>query len=836
MTRLIVLSLLTVALATPVRAADAADPSLYEQKVLPLLKRHCYQCHSHDANKAKGGLVLDSRASMLSGGDSGPAIVPGKPDASLLIQAVKHQKSELQMPPKGKLDDPAIETLVTWVKLGAPTPKDTATAKTDAGTSSDATKTHWAFQPLRKPALPELHTPQAAVRNPIDTFVLARLEAAGIGPVGPADRRTLIRRLYLDLIGLPPAPAAVEAFVNDPSPGAVAKLVDRLLQMPEIGERWGRHWLDVARYADSNGGGSESNNTHDNAWRFRDYVITAFNEDKPFDRFVTEQIAGDLLDWTSDEQRRTQLIATGYLLLGPKAFGTGDYEQFRLDTIDEQLDTIGKSLLGLALGCARCHDHKFDPIPTRDYYALTGILASTQSVHRAKGWRQGRTWHSVPLPIEPDMAKALQEAYAKRVKDTNEAKDKAQAEMKELRKRLGELKEDKAPPEKIAEAERAIEALQGKIGKLMSLAKVLPIVSVVPSAMAVEDEPKPVDENIRVRGVPKSKGELVPRGVLTLFPDRDPNAYRIPANASGRLELARWLTDAERGAGHLVARVTVNRVWGHLLGRPIVGSVDNFGVTGEKPTHPELLDHLAATFVEDGWSVKRLIRRIVLSDTYQRAAADDAAAKSADPDNALLWRYQAHRLDVEVLRDSLLALSDQLDRKRGGPTLQHQGLVSFDSDFIVLDTPSPFRRRTVYLPIFRDAFGLDDKLDAMSGMLETFDFADPNVVSGRRGSTTVPTQALFLMNSPFMAEQAKATAQRLLADKQLTTDEQRVDHLFRSALGRPATEGEVERSLAYVRRFVELESRGKDPDEQRLEAWASFCQAVFGSNEFLFLN
>ena len=762
--------------------------------------------------------------------------MPGDPDKSLLIQAVLYKNPDLQMPPKTRLEEKQVAILTTWIKNGAPAPdaqNDKGLAsRFDFGQIRQASQTHWAFQALSKPAPPSINRPDV---TDIDRYIWRKQSEAGIEAVGPADRRTLARRIYFDLVGLPPTPDEVEVFVNDRTPRAFENLVDRLLRWPEFGERWGRYWLDVARYADSNGGGSESNNTHDDAWRYRDYVITAFSQDKPFDQFVLEQIAGDLLDWTSEEQRRAQLIATGFLLMGPKAFGTGDWEQFRLDTVDEQLDTIGKSFLGLAIGCARCHDHKFDPISTRDYYSMAGILSSTFSVERQKGWRQGRTWSKAELPIDPNLAAALKESHKHKLDNAAHAKPEAECAVDEAKRQLEELKEKKAAAKAIADAEKALAVAQRALENSGSIAKVLPIVSPVPTAMAVHDEEKPVDEAIRIRGVPKSKGDVVPRSVLTLFGSGDPSysSFTPPATSSGRLQLARWLTDADRGAGRLVARVFVNRVWGHMIGRPIVESPDNFGLTGQPPSHPELLDYLAASFVEDGWSLKRLVRRIALTRVYQLASADTERGLASDPGNQLLWRHQVRRLDAEAIRDALLSISGQLERTRGGLTLQHQGLISFRSDYVTLETPSPYFRRTVYLPLLRDAIGLNEYADEAMGLLETFDFADMNLVTGQRNSTTVPTQALFLMNSPFMQEQARALARRLL--EKSSSAAERVQYLFLLVYGRPANNQELLNAMDYLFRFGELDDKDS-LSERKIEQWASLCQAVFGRNEFLFLN
>lgn len=829
---LLFLAVLPASAAEPSANGTSYDP----REVLPLLRRHCFECHSHASGKAKGGLVLDSRDAILAGGDSGPALVPGDPEKSLLLQAVRHRHPELKMPPKTRLDDQQVAILTAWIRNGAPVSDAQdhphPASRFEFSRIRQASRTHWAFQPLVKPTPPAIPRPDL---SEIDRFIWQKRSEAGIEAVGPADRRTLARRIFFDLTGLPPAPGDVEAFATSTSPRAFEALVDSLLRSPEFGERWARHWLDVARYADSNGGGSESNNTHDDAWRYRDYVITAFSQDRPFDQLILEQISGDLLESVSEEQRRAQLIATGFLLLGPKAFGTGDWEQFRLDTVDEQVDTIGKAFLGLAIGCARCHDHKFDPISARDYYRMAGILSSTVSVERQKGWRQGRTWSKAELPIDPSLASALKESYTNRLANAAHAKPYAECAVDEARRHLDALRETRADAPAIALAERALAAAQRSLENAGSIAKVLPIVNPVPTAMAVHDDPRPLDEAIRLRGVPKNKGDTIPRGVLT-FLDEDgtpPPAFMPPTNSSGRLQLARWLTDPNQGAGRLVARVFVNRVWGHMLGRPIVETPDNFGLTGQPPTHPELLDYLAAGFIEDGWSLKRLVRRIALTQVYQLAAANAERGLAADPGNRLLWRHHVRRLDAEAIRDALLSISGQLERTRGGLTLQHQGLISFRSDYVTLDTPTPYLRRTVYLPLLRDAIGLNDSADEATGLLETFDFADMNLVTGQRNATTVPTQALFLMNSPFIQEQARALARRLLASSNSATE--RIRHLFLLAYGRPPSSRELLASTDYLFRFDELDVKN-DASERWIDPWASLCQAVLGSNEFLFLN
>ena len=698
---------------------------------------------------------------------------------------------------------------------------------------------HWAFRRLRPQPVP----PSAFGDGDqaIDRFLASAWRQAGIESVGKADRRTIARRLFLDLTGLPPTPEEQEAFLADKDPGAVDRLVDELLERPEFGERWGRHWLDVARYADSNGCSIESNNTYDEAWRYRDYVITALNEDTPFDQFVMEQIAGDLLSAVSQEQRSRQLIATGFLLFGPKAFGTRNWEQFRLDVIDEQIDTVGKAMLGLALGCARCHDHKLDPVTAEDYYALAGIFASTNSVHTEKGWRQGRTWNRVVLPgLNPAAAEVLRREYRQRVEaaDSGKLKEQAEAALKEAKAQLEESKKKESAAEEVAAMQKRLVGLERAVRNSGKAKKVLPIVSPVPVAMAVTDGEKPVDETLRRRGVPGEEGDRIPRRVLPLFRNGDIERFAIPPESSGRLQLARWVVDADHGAGHLLARVNVNRIWGHLMGRPLVASVDNFGQSGATPSHPPLLEHLAVTWVKDGWSVKRLIRRIVRTRAYCLAAIDKPASRKADPSNRLLWRHQTRRIEAEALRDTLLMLHGSLDRQRGGKTLQHLGLITIGSDYMELDTPSPYRRRSVYLPILRDALGFNPLSDEALGLLTTFDFADPNLVCGERTTTTVPTQPLFLLNSSFFIGQCRQIAERMLNDDRSASDRERLEDLFLRVFARPASGQELEEALEYLKAFTEIDSKTEDtnPEQRRLDRWTSLCQALLSTNEFLFLN
>lgn len=838
----------------------ASDPSsdnaFYQTQVLPVLRAHCLECHSHAAGKARGGLVLDSRTSILAGGDSGPAVVPADEEASLLIEAIGYESDDLAMPPQGKIPDEQIEILKKWVQMGLPGPAsgiaepqrppgaETSAAESAAG--ADAT-THWAFQPLQDVSLPPHVKPGAEA---IDHLLDEARRAAGVEAVGPAPRRDVIRRLYLDLIGLPPSPEELARLTDQDPPTPIAAIVDALLAMPEFGERWGRHWLDVARYADSNGCSIESNNTYDNAWRFRDYVIASLNEDKPYDQFVVEQVAGDLLDYVSDIQRSEQLVATGFLLLGPKAFGTGGFDQFRMDVIDEQIDTLGKATLGMSLGCARCHDHKFDPISTKDYYALAGVFASTESVRSAKGWRQGRSWHRVTLPLlDAQSERLLQKAYeeTKQRAESGELEKEVAEQLKQAEEGLQKLRAERPEASgEIQQAEAAVEAARRELENAKKMAKVLPLIAPLPTAMAVAEKDEPVEEPVRIRGEVDTHGEIAPRQIPAFLDPQHPQQFAIPPASSGRLELARWLADSERGAGELLARVAVNRIWGHLFAQPLVASPDNFGVTGMPPSHPDLLDWLARRFIESGWSTKTLIRDIVLTQAYGLAAVEHPQNQQVDPDNLWLWRYEPKRVDVEVLRDSMLAITGQLDRTRGGKTLQHQGLVTLGEDHLVLDAPSPYRRRTVYIPILRDAIGLTEAVDRSMGMLSAFDFADPNLMSGLRSQTAVPGQALFLMNADFVYDQSRSLAEKLLEDSSLETDGERLQRLYALVYGRAASAAEEQQLQAFLGSFAgEMPTGDRGPSDdadtstaasraERFAGWTSLCQAVFGSNEFLF--
>jgi hypothetical protein len=827
---------LFVVLARHVIAAEAPATAsgieFFESKVRPLLVEHCYRCHSASGKKPKGGLLLDSRDGLRKGGDSGrPVVVAGKPEESLLIQAVRYTRDELRMPPKGKLPDADVAALVEWVKRGAPDPRQgqpTPTAK--KGIDIEAGRRFWAFQPPRRSPLPRANDPSWP-RGPIDHFLLARLEAKGLRPARDADRYTLLRRITLDLTGLPPAPEEIEAFVNDRSPQAFEKVVDRLLASPAFGEHWARHWFDLSCYGDL--GDVDGNIVQRDAWRYRDYVIQAFNQDKPFDRFIIEQIAGDLMPACSDEQRREQITATGFLAIGPWSLQNYIKPQMLADVVDHQIDKVGRVFLGMTLGCCRCHDHKFDPIPTSDYYALAGVFHSTLTTRHDGPGVWSRTV-CTPLPESALEAASRKRAAAeceKTLAGLEAERKRLEQAQKQLDRQLAALQkadggtESKRLQEERKSTEQALRDVQDR-QRLVEYNRPQP-----PEALAVRDRNRPADCRVYLRGNFQTLGSTVPRGVLQAATLGTPP--HIPAHASGRLELARWLVDDQNP---LTARVLVNRFWHHLFGAGLVRTVDYFGTRGEPPSHPELLDYLALRFQEHGWSVKALLRELVLSRAYRMASDHNAAAMEIDPDNRLLWRMNRRRHEAEAIRDAILTVSGRLDRSRGGPSLgldipgNVNGLAGGPNPPTYSGKTIPAgvkNRRTVYLPLFRlrPAGELE--------ILSVFDFPHPNEITGARAVTTVPTQALYLMNAPFLKEQARRTAERL--QHEASNDEGRLTRLYLLALNRPPSAEETRLSLLFLDECTSSPTaRPPSGANPRLEAWAQLCHAVFASNEFLF--
>jgi len=784
---------------------DADGVAFFEAKIRPVLVERCYQCHSAGSDKVKGGLRVDHRDGMVKGGDGGPSVVAGKPEESPLIEAIRYGDDALRMPPKTPLTAEQVKDFETWVRMGAPDPRESAPSAAGtpgptpyAGMDPETARSFWSFRPVADPPAPVVNDP-AWPRDEVDRFVLARLEAAGLTPGADADRPTLIRRAAFDLTGLPPTPEAFDAFLADGSPDAFEKVVDRLLASPAYGERWGRHWLDLIRYADT--GGDNSDFPVPSAYKFRDYVVSAFNGDKPYDRFLREQVAGDLLPGEPIESERERKIATGYLAVA-RRFGSSPTE-FHL-TIDDAIDNIGKAFLGLSVSCARCHDHKFDPIPQSDYYALYGILDSSRFAY--PGLENERRSHDFVALGTPEEAEALR---------------RHEKEAGGLEVRLRKLKREKDSPRKESRPPAQLDAEMEEVKKLLKSLDAHP--PGVEKAYAVA-EGAPHDAPLFRKGDPAHPGAAVPRGFLQVL-----GGQRLPegvgAGRSGRLELAGWLADP---ANPLTARVMVNRVWQHLFGRGLVATPNDFGVRGKPPTHPELLDHLATRFVRDGWSVKAVLRRVMLSRAYQLSAAEDTRAASVDPGNDLHWRHDRRRLSAEEIRDAMLVAAGTLDRAPGGAFplppesefryTQHVQFVAPES----FDT----RRRTVYQ--------IQQRLRRRR-ILEVFDGADPNATTPDRPLSTTAIQALYLMNDPFVHDRAGELAGR--AEAASADEGGRVARVYRLAYGRPATADEVEAGRAYqADARVALAEAGVPDDRLGHAALASLVRVLLASNEFLFVD
>ena len=847
-------------------AATAADKpaekispdqlAFFEKKIRPVLVAKCYKCHSAESEKVKGGLLLDTREGIRMGGATGHAVEPGDLKGSLLIAAIRGEKKDQLMPPKEKLPPEVIADFEKWVLMGAPDPRD-GKAKVAKKPDLAEGKNFWSFQPVKPVAVPQPKDTKWSASD-VDRFVLKKLEEHQLKPVGDADPHTFIRRLYFDLIGLPPTPEEVQTFVRDlslahaptrtPAPAsagenvgkresvnpAIERVVDRLLASPQFGERWGRHWLDVARYAESTG--KERNYAFPEAWRYRDYVIASFNADKPYDRFLREQVAGDLMPAKDAAQRNELLIATGFLALGPKGLNEKNREQFIMDNVDEQIDVTTRAALGVTVSCARCHDHKFDPVSQKDYYAVAGIFKSTETHFGVGGGGNGKNRQPsthVPLvkTFSPPPPLAKTDAAPAPVQVASASGDKLTPEMEARLKKFVENNPKVAARFKNldeSEKQQLYERLQNNpkfTARAGKPAKNASKYSETPDAPKAIGEPngqwamavldgKAADCPIYIRGELEEKGPVVPRGFVTVLGATGP--AKIAAGQSGRLELANWLTDA---ANPLTARVMANRVWHHLFGDGIVSTPDNFGATGERPTHPELLDYLATRFVANGWSVKKLIRDIVLSRTYQLSSAGDAKNFAADPDNNFLWRASQRRLDAESIRDSILAVSGRLDLQplAGSPL---SGMTDTDlgkASRTVLKADS--RHRSVYLPIVREM---------LPEALDLFDFAEPSLVVAAREVTTVPSQALYMLNSPFIQENAAAFAKRFQGTS--ADPKERITAAYLLAFSRPPTAAEITRAEGYLK--THAGERGGSPET----ALATFCQALFASAEFRYVK
>lgn len=957
------------ALQQAAATADAAKVEFFEARIRPAFVEHCYSCHSTDAKEVKGGLLLDSRQGILVGGDSGAALVPGNADASLMLEALRHEG--LEMPPDRKLPDDVIADFAVWIRDGAADPRHGSVVGNKRTIDIAQGRDFWCFRPVRRPSIPA--TEGSWGTTDIDRLIVARQQAMPhdgrlLVRAAEASPEILIRRLTFVLTGLPPTLEEQETFTiawADNSRTAMESTVDRLLASPHFGERWGRHWLDVARFSESTGGGRSL--MLPDAWRFRDYVIRSFNTDKPFDQLVREHIAGDLLPSSSDEEHDAQIIGAGYLMLGANNYEEQDKEQLRMDVVDEQIDSMGRSFLGMTLGCCRCHDHKFDPIPTMDYYALAGILRSTKSLLPNNvsdfvtaplrvGYDQPavEAWAARDTELErqiTEMQKSipsgkrnalvgskspqLEELAGVVVDDLEatfdgtwiassfqqpfvgegyrhcgqprtglavhyEAKLPADGEYRirmvinsgESRSHnvpvlivhadgesivtvsqktaptgdgvfaeLGRFRFEAGTPARVTV--KASEASSGfviadaiqfvdssmavvaaspddrtaadnpttdspKIAEgVASLAEQLKALEarraehkkhkpMVPTAMCVLDEETPADWHVHIRGEIRNLGAVVPRGFLTVATPTTISST-VPATAakssSGRRELAEWLASPENP---LTARVYVNRVWMHAMGEGIVRTPDNFGETGERPTHPELLDYLADSFVtEDDWSTKKLVRRLCLTSAFRMASRVSSESANVDPENKSLTRGFRRRLDAESIRDSLLQISGNLDLSiQSGRTIAK--LSTYDNEFH--HDEHPMDCRSVYVPAFRNT---------MLDLFEVFDVANPNVVTGKRTNSLRPAQSLYILNSPFVMNQAQQAAEMFLKSSSFHPGDlsRSIRDAWRVCLGRIPSSAELTTALRTV---------GEQPESER--AWSTLFQSLFASVDFRYVE
>ncbi|MDE0960694.1 MAG: DUF1553 domain-containing protein [Planctomycetota bacterium] len=1082
-------------LSAPLQALDVQPETLleeeipaglleqFENEIRPLLSQRCYSCHSAEAKQLKSDLRLDFRDGIRTGGERGPAVIPGDPAGSLLLRAVNGSEPGLSMPPGETLSTLEIQSLAQWIRTGASDPRDEpiATALGPAAgrkpVDMEQSRSHWAFLAVADPAPPEVQSVER-VRDPIDAFILAALESNDLGMAPEASLEVLAQRANQLLTGLPLPWPRLQRLMESEDPQAFDQFVGELLDSSAFGERWARSWLDLARYADSNG--LDENLAFGEAWRYRDYVIRSFNEDKPYDEFLIEQVAGDLLPETEDQQAwRDQRMATGFLVLGPKMLAEQDEAKLAIDVVDEQLDVTARTFLGMTVGCARCHDHKFDPIPARDYYAMAGIFRSTSTMENLKTvakWRE----ISLETSAEKQARKLWESQRAIVVKNLEEAKKELRENLEgDLPGRVGQhllaateamqeiaiagvtqtqstslgenrssygtdqipllhsvkggiqqvtwelqvphagewnlevryaamekrpmrllvngeqiskdalatvtggwttkdlrwetqatlsldagiviirlerpgavphldrvrlvpaegwptadpilvsgwvdfltrptidedplwgswvrwtnLRSEDRPqdPQQVARwwasavadqqtqglpaevktiltaatphnhseiaaiyqqvveaaevvGEGGVEALPSISSQLRSTAgpwfepllqaeKAAPARLRVPveqmvAALAKKDEEKPPAE-VRAIGVQEGEvadlpvhirgshlrlaKEAVPRGALQIT-DHLVAPIKVEDGKSGRLELARWMADEKHP---LTSRVAVNRIWLELFGEALVSTPSNFGFSGDLPSHPELLDRLAHDFVADGWSTKKMIRRILGTSTWRQQVIEDPVASQIDPENRLLWRQNRHRLRAEAVRDSVLAVSRGLDREMGGTLLMtgNRGYVTNDQSNNQARYDLP--RRSIYLPVIRNA---------MYELFSAFDYNDPSTPISKRYSTVIAHQALFFLNSPMVLEAALAISKQVF-DLELT-DVDQVQEMHRRVLCREATEAEVERAILFVNRVEDsiLASPEEDrPGDPQLSAWQAYCQALLASSEFLYLD
>ena len=849
----------------------------FESKVRPLLIGACSGCHSNNGSRIRAGFEVDTRVAMLRGGDSGPGIVPGDPDASLLIQAVRYDNPDLQMPPRASLTGDEILVLERWVAMGAPMPEPRGHAVKGGAPGTEFRwsdedieqgRLHWAYQEISS-SRPDVENQDWPLAE-LDRHVLAGLESRGVVPTVDAERETWLRRITFDITGLPPNPDEIRAFLADTRDGAKARVADRLLDSKAFGERWGRHWLDVARYAESSG--KETNVAYPHAWRYRDWVVTAFNQDIPYDRFVTMQLAGDLLPANTEDEEAANLIATGYLAIGSKSHATRGRSQFILDLVDEQIDATTQGLLATTVACARCHDHKFDPIPQSDYYALAGIFASSETRFGSVASNQSRQVADlIDLPAGADLPDgptlpANARSFIERSLEQSKSQVAAAEEIRDAMRRSGRARGQSSRNQLSAAQQQVLQRARRAEGRVRTAETVLkrfdaegrPTIENFTCMGVVEGDPR--DVPFLERGELDGAGEEVPRGFPRLLDDGD--STNSIGSGSGRLELANWIT---RDDHPLTARVWANRVWLHLFGRGIVTTPDNFGLSGRTPTNQSLLDHLAERLVELDWSTKDLIREIVLSRTYSLSSqprSDSQPIEIAELDVLTHGLMPHRRLEAEAIRDAMLSAAGILESSPpiGSAAGILEGPIPGQQiDRLIANSLDNYQdHRSIYLPIIRSAI-LEE--------LAVFDFPEPDFVTGDRDETNVATQALYLMNGERVQEITEAFASRIFE----SSDDfrERLELLFQLTYGRNPNSYEFRACRDFLRdvgaahakdlasrmseesprerrrRMNERRrgsSRSNDPSRslrgengERL-AWASLCQTIFQSSEFRTLN
>ena len=774
--------------------------AFFENRIRPLLIEHCYSCHSAEAKELGGGLLLDSRQAIVLGGDTEPPIVPGEPHASLLWRAVSGKDPNLTMPPDQDLEEDQIADLAKWIEMGAPDPRTADTVRVRQSRNAidwNKAREFWSFQPISN-TMPPAVSNSSWPRNDIDRFVLAKIEAQKLAPARDADRRTLIRRATFDLIGLPPTPQEIRDFESDTRDGAFARVIDRLLQSKHYGERWGRYWLDVVRYADT--AGDNSDFPIPQMYKYRNWVIDAINSDMPYDRFVTEQLAGDLLPSDSAEQKYRQIVATGYVA-GARRFGSrvSDYPQHL--TIEDTLDNVGRAFLGLSLNCARCHDHKFDPVTTEDYYALYGIFNSTRYPWPGIELEQ-RQRDLVPLASPAEIESSQQAKKARH--------NVLVAEVKRLEQVVEKAQQEKERSQAAEALKKAKAAVEEHSAALLTL----------DHAYGIVDSQRIENAAIQIKGDPNKLGHVVPRRFLQIL-----EGQSLPPqfSGSGRWQLAGWIVDPNNP---LTARVIANRVWLYHFGRGLVPTPNDFGRQGKPPTNPELLDWLASQLVKSGWSLKSLHRTIMLSRTYQMASERSEHALNVDPNNELLASFPRRRLDAEAIRDTLLMLGGNLDLSIGG---EHPFPPQSEWKFTQhrpFKAVYPSNRRSVYLMTQRIQ---------RHPYLAIFDGPDPSVSTPLRSASTTPLQALYLLNDPLVHSQANGLAQRLM--NEYNHEEARLEALYEICLGRMPTADEAAAAESFFESVIKLDN-GRDSDNftKKLKAWQALVRVVFRLNEFVYID